>query len=113
MKIVKYPPPTIDNSMWTQCFLHFCNYQQSEKNDTMRRVFLEHAYKAEIVVDTSANPEGAYMRHMNSLKEPKSDDRANALIEMLKYNYPARAHGPGWDNHRESDIEFIKSEWLN
>ena len=79
----------------------------------MRRVFLEHAYNAEIVVDTSANPEGAYMRHMNSLKEPKSDDRANALIEMLKYNYPARAHGPGWDNHRESDIEFIKSEWLN
>ena len=113
MKIVKSPPPTIDNCMWTQCFLHFCNYTQSENNDAKRRVFLRHAYEAEIIVDTSANPDGAYMRHMKLLGEPKSNERANALIGMLEYNYPARAHGPGWINNRESDIEFIKSNWLN
>ena len=113
MKIVKSPPQTIDNSMWTQCFLHFCNYKQSENNDAMRRVFLRHAREAEIMVDPSANPESAYMRHMESLGEPKTNDRANALIRMLEYNYPAAAYGPGWINNRESDIEFIKSKWLN
>ena len=112
MDIVKSPPPTIDNTEWTLSFLHFCNYKQAEDNAAMRRVFLKHAYKAIIITDTSSNPEGAYMRHMNSLGEPQSVKRANSLIKMLQYNYPARHYSAGWEKNRESDIEFIRSNWL-
>jgi len=112
MEIEKSPPPTVDNTEWTRSFLYFCNYKQAEDNAAMRRVFLEHAYKATILTDNSANPDGAYMRHMNSLGEPGSDERANSLIRMLQYNYPARHYSAGWEKNRESDIEFIKSNWL-
>jgi len=49
---------------------------------------------------------------MNSLGEPKSVERAISLIRMLQYNYPARYYAAGSEKNRESDIEFIKSNWL-
>ena len=112
MEIEKSPPTTVDNTEWTRSFLYFCGYKQSQDNAVMRRVYLTHAHKAIILTDTSANPDGAYMRHMNSLGEPGSDERANSLIRMLQYNYPARHYSAGWEKNRESDIEFIKSHWL-
>jgi hypothetical protein len=42
----------------------------------------------------------------------RSTERAEALIEMLKYNYPARAHGPGWIKNRNEDIKYIQEKYL-
>ena len=100
LEIVKSPGPEVNNSMWTSCFLYHCGYKQCEKNDVMRRVFLRHAYCAVITTN-----EG-------NLGPPHSVQRAEQLISMLEYNFPARAHGPGCITQRNSDIEFIKENWL-
>jgi len=111
--IVKSPEPNIDNQMWATSFLRYCNYQQCEKNHAIRRVYLKAAYCATIIVDPSSNPNGAYRAHMKALGEPDTPERARALIQMLEYNYPARAHGPGCMGNRNLDIEYIKQNWLN
>ena len=67
----------------------------------MRRVFIRHAYYAVITTN-----EG-------NLGPPHSVKRAEQLIRMLEYNFPARAHGPGCIIQRNSDIEFIKENWLS
>ena len=101
LEIVKSPGPEVNNSMWTSCFLYHCGYKQCEKNDVMRRVFLIHAYCAVITTNKG------------NLGPPHSVQRAEQLIRMLEYNFPARAHGPGCIIQRNLDIEFIKENWLS
>ena len=105
-------PRRIDNSAWTSCFLHWCGYRQAEENVAMRRTYLEIAYNRDIIPDPTAETDSMHVKHVKSLGPSGSEERAHALIKMLKYNYAARYYGPGWQKFREADIKFIEDEWL-
>ena len=103
-------PRTVDNSLWRNCFVVHRNYNQAEKNSAIRRQFLDMAFFREISYD--ADGPNLHVIHMKSLDSGGSPKRAQALIGMLEYNNAARAHGPGWIEHRNEDIKYIQGKNL-
>jgi len=107
-----YVPPAVDNSQWIHSFLKFRNYQQQENNPVIRSDAINNAFFREITWDSTADPRGLHLRHMESLGPGGSETRGNALIRMLKYSYAARAFSSGWQRNRDEDIKYIKEHLL-
>ena len=105
-------PPEVDNTQSIHSFLKFRNYQQQEKNPAIRRIAIDNAFFREITWDSTADPNGHHVRHLESLGPGNSETRGRALIRMLDYNYAARAFNSGWQTNREEDIKYIKEHLL-